>query len=228
MPPPSPIDFDTVIGIMRLAHKYDVQYLFRRALSHLESMYPTDFPEFFSAHNYGMHHINIPSKLAAALISIRTASEVGALWLLPAAYYTACTFASKHLLASEGPWTSLSAHEQQTCLTSQVELVRGTASTHDFVAKLPNQSCIENCSDVVDDARDELSTWRILRCDLDPLGSWVFSDTAYVLCSQCSSIGQAKFDAAQLEFWNRLPATFGLASWAELKEMRRAVMEETI
>ncbi|KAF7352178.1 BTB domain-containing protein [Mycena venus] len=34
MPPPSPVDFTAVIGVMRLAHKYDVQYLFRRALSH--------------------------------------------------------------------------------------------------------------------------------------------------------------------------------------------------
>jgi hypothetical protein len=191
-------------------------------------MYPTDFPEFFSAYNYGKHHINIPFQLSASLISIRAASEVSALWLLPAAYYTACTFASKRLLAAGGPWNSLSAHEQQVCLTSQVELVRGTARTHDFVANLPDQSCTEECGDVVNEARDELSAWRIYSYDLEPLGDWAFSHIAYELCSQCSSIGRAKFDAAQLEFWNRLPDTFGLASWAELKEMQRAVMEETI
>ncbi|KAJ7159379.1 hypothetical protein C8R43DRAFT_881836 [Mycena crocata] len=35
MPAPEPIELSVVLGILRLSHKYDVQYLFRRALQHL-------------------------------------------------------------------------------------------------------------------------------------------------------------------------------------------------
>ncbi|KAJ6457573.1 hypothetical protein DFH09DRAFT_1349558 [Mycena vulgaris] len=35
MPPPERSDIHVVLGIVRLAHKYDMEYLFRRALQHL-------------------------------------------------------------------------------------------------------------------------------------------------------------------------------------------------
>ncbi|KAJ7120698.1 hypothetical protein C8R43DRAFT_1241548 [Mycena crocata] len=37
MPPPAKIEFFAVLGILRLAHKYDVNYLFKRAVHHLET-----------------------------------------------------------------------------------------------------------------------------------------------------------------------------------------------
>ncbi|KAJ7048344.1 hypothetical protein C8F01DRAFT_1283448, partial [Mycena amicta] len=40
-PPPTPVVVSSLVGILRLAHKYDVQYLFRRALKHLEVFFPS-------------------------------------------------------------------------------------------------------------------------------------------------------------------------------------------
>ncbi|KAJ7083786.1 hypothetical protein C8R44DRAFT_651965 [Mycena epipterygia] len=39
--PPVPTEIDTTIGILRLAHKYDVSFLRRRALAHLGTVYFT-------------------------------------------------------------------------------------------------------------------------------------------------------------------------------------------
>ncbi|KAJ7631381.1 hypothetical protein DFH06DRAFT_1337791 [Mycena polygramma] len=39
MPPPTKVELQEVLGILRLAHKYDVNYLFRRALQHLSTAY---------------------------------------------------------------------------------------------------------------------------------------------------------------------------------------------
>ncbi|KAJ7689810.1 hypothetical protein B0H17DRAFT_936768, partial [Mycena rosella] len=43
-PRPSKADLDVVISILHLSNKYDVDYLRRRALGHLSSLYPTTFP----------------------------------------------------------------------------------------------------------------------------------------------------------------------------------------
>ncbi|KAJ6450434.1 hypothetical protein C8R47DRAFT_931805, partial [Mycena vitilis] len=39
MPPPTPVHLDVVLGVLRLAHKYDVQYLFIQALQRLSIQY---------------------------------------------------------------------------------------------------------------------------------------------------------------------------------------------
>ncbi|KAJ7453403.1 hypothetical protein FB451DRAFT_1000518, partial [Mycena latifolia] len=45
MPPPEPVDIHVVLGILRLAHKYGIQYLYRRALRHLGTEYPTSLAD---------------------------------------------------------------------------------------------------------------------------------------------------------------------------------------
>ncbi|KAJ6523160.1 hypothetical protein B0H19DRAFT_854030, partial [Mycena capillaripes] len=39
MPPPAPVDDVVVLGILRLSHKYGVNYLHKRAILHLETIY---------------------------------------------------------------------------------------------------------------------------------------------------------------------------------------------
>jgi hypothetical protein len=146
MPPPSPTDFDTVIGIMRLAHKYDAQYLFRRAISHLESMYSTDLPTFLASHHQlKVHHIDFVPGIGTDFSVLRAASEVRALWLLPAIYYRICTYLSGHFFDAG----EVGRHERQTCLKSQVEFARGTGLVHQFLGTLPDVRCTkpEDCED---------------------------------------------------------------------------------
>ncbi|KAJ6552928.1 hypothetical protein B0H19DRAFT_155833 [Mycena capillaripes] len=233
MPPPAPIDFSTVIGVLRLAHKYDVQYLFRRALSHLGCLYPQDFSEFQQIAfrlDWGppSHHIELPNRIGAYLITLRAASEVGALWLLPGTYYSLCTFPSNHFFAAGAAWSALGVHEQQTCLKSQVELMRGTGFTHLFLDRLPETACTskEDCDEGIYQARSSLSHAAICENDLNPLGHWTFDTMNAALCSVCADSGMEEYTDAQLKFWNRLPEIFGLPGWNELKEMRRAIMEE--
>ncbi|KAJ7089924.1 hypothetical protein C8R44DRAFT_544227, partial [Mycena epipterygia] len=83
MPPPERARLEDVLGILRLSHKYDIQYLHRRALNHLSGLY---FPPSVQAYRspradhivYGPGHLPLLSLINAA-------TEVGALWLLPVA-----------------------------------------------------------------------------------------------------------------------------------------------
>lgn len=214
MPPPSPVDFATVMGVLRLAHKYDVQYLFRRALSHLDSMYPTDFSEFMDV-NIGDadHHVDFPSGIGTDLIVLRAASELGATWLLPTAFYSVCTYSVREILGSGDLWSALGPHEQHTCLLAQPQMMRATALIHAFLQDLPNDppcSTPEDCEAAVFDARDILLDWsRGGDRDVDPMRGWVFDDAEAQLCPFCSTYGEGEYEAAQREFWNRMPASLG-------------------
>ncbi|KAJ7476716.1 hypothetical protein FB451DRAFT_1366346 [Mycena latifolia] len=232
MPPPSPTDFATVIGVMRLAHKYDVQYLFRRALSHLDSMYPATLAEFLDV-NLGNapHHVDFPMGIVPDLITLRVASALDALWFLPTAYYNVCRFPAPDLLAAGEPWTALGAEVQQLCLASQVQLLRATALTHAFLGNLPIGSCSspKHCAEMVSDARATLLEWADVEThDLDPLKEWVFAhlDGWRDLCPQCSDAAQDEYSGVQQRFWNRMPEIFGLPSWEQLRSMRRDALAE--
>ncbi|KAJ6579215.1 hypothetical protein DFH09DRAFT_1310555 [Mycena vulgaris] len=208
MPPPSPTYFTTVIGVMRLSHKYDVQYLFRRALSHLDSIYPTSFQEFSDANlRLEAPPVKCPVGVVTDLTVLRLASELDAPWFLPAVYYSICTYPMKDLFASGEPWTALGPDAQQTCLPSQVHLLRGTAFTHEFLSDIPSDACTsdDHCDQVVSAAR-----------------------LAIELCPECSSAARKDYTTSQQEFWNRMPITFGLPSWEELRNERRDAMGENV
>ncbi|KAJ7467887.1 hypothetical protein B0H11DRAFT_1921359 [Mycena galericulata] len=237
MPPPSPVDFATVIGVLRLAHKYDVQYLFRRALSHLDSMYPTQFLDFLEVNSGNKeHHVSFPFGIHTDLIVLRTACELGATWLLPTAYYSVCAYSTREILGSGASWSALGLHQQQTCLVAQPELMRATAWTHAFlqdVSDHPDCSTPDDCAEAVSEAREMLLQWsRQGYRDGDPLQTWVFaeieaeSEGQTVLCPGCTKIGEERYDAAQKEFWHQMPHMFGLPGWEELREMRWNTMRD--
>ncbi|KAJ6505866.1 hypothetical protein C8R47DRAFT_1102655 [Mycena vitilis] len=235
MPAPAATTFHAVIGVMRLAHKYDVRYLFGRALGHLSVLYPSDFEEFLDC-NSGTGFTNVsfpknPNSIDTDIIALHAALEVGALWLLPGIYYGVCQYPSREFLAAEARGHGLGVHERR-CLAAQVHLVRGTAANHKFLATLPDGACTEeDCEVVISQALDILSDWNSSdgeRDDLDTLASWAILHMDEDLCPRCESVGRRAFYDAQLAFWTRMPALFGLPFWPELEEMRRDVMKRAV
>ncbi|KAJ7155723.1 hypothetical protein C8R46DRAFT_1116311, partial [Mycena filopes] len=138
MPPPSTAEFSTVVGILRLAHKYDVAYLFRRALSYLDQMYPHTFQELVD-NSSGMtdYLVDFPDDVETDLIALQVVSEVGAPWLLPAIYYSICGVPAAQLFAAGERWNALAISQQQNCLRAQVEFTKAAIATHQFIANLP-------------------------------------------------------------------------------------------
>ncbi|KAJ7159385.1 hypothetical protein C8R43DRAFT_881997 [Mycena crocata] len=226
MPSPSPTDFPTVIGVIRLAHKYDVQYLFRRALSHLSSLYPMDLHRVLEG--FSNHHVDFPYGVVTDLITLRAALEVGATWLLPAVYYNICSFPAKTIFAAGKHWEALNVSQQQLCLTSQVELLRATALMHGQLIYGDGDHCNkrQSCERARSEARAILLGWSKDGDDLDPLQSWAFYGIDGALCNECERAGEKVYDIEQTKFWNRLPEIFGLSTWDDLKEEQREAIKE--
>ncbi|KAJ7128811.1 hypothetical protein C8R43DRAFT_692958 [Mycena crocata] len=228
MPPPAPTDFANVIGVMRLAHKYDVQYLFRRALSHLDCVYPTTFLEFYTINTHGPPpHVAHPETLTAHLTVLRTAQEVGATWLLPLIYYYICSHPANELLAAGNLWDAMGVQSQQTCLMFQLRLSRATGLVHKFLNYLPCDACAspQVCADAVRDLQICLSVWCDAGEDLIPLGeSALVSNQFHKLCKRCTKDGEDSHCGAQARFWGEMPEMLGLPSWEQLEKMRRDVL----
>lgn len=236
MPPPSTAEFSTVVGILRLAHKYDVAYLFRRALSYLDQMYPHTLQELVD-NSSGMtdYLVDFPDDVETDLIALQVVSEVGALWLLPAIYYSICGVPAAQLFAAGERWNALAISQQQNCLRAQVEFTKAAITTHQFIANLPvhHPENLHACRKVQLDAYSTLvsSHWSDTHRNLNPLSESVFDlleEPDAELCVDCNKYAQSEYSTAQLAFWQRLPGIFGLPEWEELVEMRQAVMEDAV
>ncbi|KAF7339081.1 BTB domain-containing protein [Mycena venus] len=102
-PPPAKTDLAAITGILRLSHKYDVQYLRRRALLHLDTGYPTSL----AVYEVSGSETFSSDGLGDSLLTIQCASEVGATWVLPTAFYFLCYSDMRDILNCER-WGALS------------------------------------------------------------------------------------------------------------------------
>ncbi|KAJ7099430.1 hypothetical protein B0H15DRAFT_900678 [Mycena belliarum] len=224
MPPPTPMDVPSITGIMRLAHKYDVPYLFRRALTHLETHFPTTLLDFMlnmkscRGLTLGSVHDN--------LITIHAASEVGATWLLPSAYYSTCTFSVQELLTPNQSWAALSIDQQQTCLAAQAKLSRATARIFRFLRDIPAPGCssMATCQASISEAQDTLENRIDRELDTNPL-AFNLKKTAAKLCGLCRHLATERCTEAQDLFWQSLPGMLGLSTWDDLRRKRGEVLD---
>ncbi|KAK7062381.1 hypothetical protein R3P38DRAFT_2834988 [Favolaschia claudopus] len=215
-PPPSPIDISAVIAVLRLSHKFEVQRLFRRALSHLDSMFPVHLEAFQDR----LDAAEEDKPLNLALTVIRAASEVGATWILPTAYYS---IARKN---AEYPSDLLLPDEDQLRLTAQIHALRATVSSYEFMRFIPSPPCVQptRCAETISEGHEELEARRRIKDDMDPLVSWAFDHTYGELCQDCRLVGEEGYKGAQDSFWDTLPGILRLPDWTKLKQTRRKMM----
>lgn len=108
MPFPEPAFLNDILAILRLSHKYDVGYL-HRALQHLSTDFYSASVEEYLEYEKKTSHLkyrsNDAEEISYDFAVINAAREVGALWLLPRAYYDACRRGFERLLSvlARGP-----------------------------------------------------------------------------------------------------------------------------
>ncbi|KAJ7289298.1 hypothetical protein C8J57DRAFT_1114940 [Mycena rebaudengoi] len=224
MPYPTTVDSSHVLGILRLSHKYDVPYLRRRALQHLNSVLPTTLLESDADVEFNLNFTD-DDKLGFNIVAIKVASEIGASWLLPIAYSNVCTFDIADIVASP-PWHALGKAERTVCLVSYVAQMKSGKRVLEFLSRPSN--CIN---------RAQCNTARLrahLDFDLsrltDPIDFWSYEDWDNLeeagMCSACLDTAKVTHAAARGNVWDEIPKIFGLPDWAQLREMRRAALGE--
>ncbi|KAJ7099057.1 hypothetical protein C8R43DRAFT_1048701 [Mycena crocata] len=217
MPPPEPTDFDAAMAILRLSQKYDIPYLHRRALQHLSCRNPTD-----------LHHgPYIPDdKPMRSLHIVTAATEVGALWLLPFAYYLSSTYDPATIISS-----GVSDDVVRKCLIGQTDLVRASMDVGRFSSTFPVDQCTTRtmCEHLRKTISSAFFTVVGKQQDTLALHKWygkLWEQLRDAMCSPCYAEAYGTYTESLDAVWDRLPAIFGLPPWEELRAMKKEALGE--
>lgn len=221
MPPPAPTELPVVEGILRLALKYDVQYLKRRALSHLLST----FPMSLSAWKNREQTRTIPPVDNTPFAAFRIAKSFDLDWLLPAILYCISSHPFEKTLdftTFQDAKVALTWADKRMCIVGRGKLLM-----------LQSQNALamtKNADSPVPDCTGSSCASTRLRC-ADILSGWdmagfldYFEDNANVysheFCSVCRTSFREMCATASQQMWTELPAMFGLPRWDELEKSR--------
>ncbi|KAJ7910698.1 hypothetical protein B0H13DRAFT_2329084 [Mycena leptocephala] len=246
MPFPAPTDFDTVVGCLRLSHKYGVDFLRRRALIHFSSAFPTTLSQLDLHVSRPMEILSsssweIPESEAYILRAIQVAREVDTPWVLPRAFYILCaefetlSAAIFHGADYMGVPTSLSLQDRDSFLKGhEIQISGKTADILQFLSYPPN---IEGCATPLKCGITRLTaigtiTLRGTICSFSrlPLHVWTTEDWELLqdMCATCLTALKRTHQDTRQAFWDELPETYGLPPWEELERLKAAAIGTNI
>ncbi|TRM56195.1 hypothetical protein BD626DRAFT_466797 [Schizophyllum amplum] len=222
---PTPVGSSQLLAVLRLSHKYDVQYLRRRALVHLAACFPTDVDGVqdislnwtSQVNNIQLQGAESPVAFDARVYTV--ANEIGALWLVPFTVYAMHT----------DTWTSTYAIDDivnSDCAISLTLVVRlykiaNLVQQHfpvGFVSGFSDSECAHDslCKDY--ERRRQCDTIEALQ--VIPLTYYSRSSEGHHMandiCPACCRIMLEQYSDACMMFWEELPATLELPSWQDL------------
>ncbi|KAJ7769355.1 hypothetical protein B0H16DRAFT_1778882 [Mycena metata] len=139
-----------------------------------------------------------------SLSVVATATEVGALWLLPYAYYCAATYPAEELLPfMDGRF----GQHVLKSLAAYVSLAKAQLSFKRFFLQRTSCEISEQCNEARDEALSGLFD-AISDCSLDPMGE-VAEEAGAGMCEPCCKAAEEQQRAASQAFYNELPAICG-------------------
>ncbi|KAJ7268516.1 hypothetical protein C8J57DRAFT_1612678 [Mycena rebaudengoi] len=213
-PPPAKTELSVIIRILRLSHKYDVQYLRRRALLHLDTGFPTSLAEY----EISGSETFASDGLDDSLLTIQCASEVGAPWVLPTAFYFLCYSGMRDILAARA-WPRLSPADQATAIASHMKQRAACPPVLPFLRIPFTEGCaaLDRCSAYKAQYLADVSAWNIS----DPLGTYRdWTPFEGHVCAYCLKKSKEYHRVGREEVWTNLPAMYGQPAWDVLERMK--------
>lgn len=198
-------DFEEIVFLLRICHKYIATNLEERIISYLAPMFPRTLEKFLFSET-DERKLSAPFDYTSPACNVRIANaarEVGAFRLLPAALYRLCRLTPDQLL-----YSTLSPDNLRAVMVGRSRL-----STFTRVATYSHLFGDVLCSHgrpCCDTSRLTLAI-RLSYTDgwLDPLAP--FDVTVYhALCVRCIQRAQLNNQDGRLRTWEKLPAFFTL------------------
>ncbi|RDB30260.1 hypothetical protein Hypma_007308 [Hypsizygus marmoreus] len=223
-PPPTPTHMDIVAGILRLSTKYDVEYLRRRAIRHLDTLYPLTLSTFDKRQDTR----TTPWKDNTAFFVSLLAREFDLLWLLPCVLYCVCSCPVRDIVGGfvwNADRMQMHTDDQAACLRAL--LLLANAEQKDMLGFL-TMTDVAGCESRECNA-NRLATLRTLnemRDILNPLDAFwekwdVFGKS---VCAPCLTESKMVYEAAREAFWQSLPEMFDLPAWKTLEAMKQEAL----
>ncbi|KAJ7494290.1 hypothetical protein B0H11DRAFT_2004025 [Mycena galericulata] len=246
LPFPSETEFGIIQSCLRLSHKYEVEYLRRRALVHLTSRYRTTLSEWDTSHyadepsssHRGSSEIiswPYPRDFKAYTISVvQLAQEVDAPWILPLAFYALSSgfvgLTREFIQGTvySGAHISLSAQTQEAFLDGHnIQILSATGQILPVFSHPPHAAdCISPAActrlrlQAIESLRKTICQYPSL-----PLHVWTANDWELLdVCPTCLDLLKTTHQLVRQMFWDRLPGIYGLPPWEELEKMKIAAI----
>jgi hypothetical protein len=247
MPPPGPVQLHEIVGVLLLAHKYNVPYLYRRALEHISGQFYFPSVEAYRSSNSPIEkpwNIKFSGSYAEPNASelfslIKACKTVGADWLLPMAYYYACCHIRQEDMLSMTDKED--EHHSRLCLSACRSLiVNKVAAAFRFLKPYFTEDCLDSkrCENVRQAMWSHVLGTVQEPLDVAPLDSWREEwweqlyphgnstpdpDEPSTFCVPCHGASKMEHDNFLRECWDRLPFFFHLPGWSELEALRQTV-----
>ncbi|KAF7290657.1 hypothetical protein MIND_01306000 [Mycena indigotica] len=229
MPPPSPTKLSTVLAVLRLSHKYDVQFLIRRALRHLNAVYPTTLSEFLAIPSPS--HLEYPEpRLAGHVRALKAAMDVDAQWLFPAIHYSISCSPLRSILATQPSWSALSEQTQFFIVTKHAWRLHRFEKVHEGpLNPVDEATCADPRACLRTQATYATRLVAIIGRDqpLDAIRFWDEPGIEGYLkrrCDNCAKGIRERINIMQGMVWDALPRTFEFPEWKILVNMRDLAM----
>ncbi|KAG5640705.1 hypothetical protein DXG03_007482 [Asterophora parasitica] len=208
--------FSIISAILRLSDKYDVPCLRRRAIEHLEVVYPTSLkgwdlsPRFESSTPFDHG------------VAVKLANDFNIPWIRPMAVYRLASQPFDVVLASLFR-VGLCEDDMGMCIRG-IRALRTLQFSCGIVTlslprKLMSQGALCTCQDILK------AKWNaIIGGDFDdPLA--VYSVKTEGFCMSCTTRITETF-ASRREVWDRIPTMIFNESWDTLEALRRASIDK--
>ncbi|KJA21606.1 hypothetical protein HYPSUDRAFT_684571 [Hypholoma sublateritium FD-334 SS-4] len=239
-PPPMKVSTEVVLSILRMGTKYHVNALRRRALAHLNTMYPLTLDEWDRRNETGTMSVQSEvqasfaheSTFARAFTIAKAAREFALPWVLPTALYECCQYDLEVILAHFARARDQDIIEADADTELHNSILVGAfkhmEATRDVLKFLIAESPADICADPA--ACHEVrrvclnNIYGITFGSGDPLGIWDDEDwDTYLdgMCPDCVKLSWEQHKRERLALWRKLPFMYAQATvqnWEVLKE----------
>lgn len=206
---------------MRLGHKYDIKVVLDAALRRLYYEYPLTISEYDRVEHWSMI---APGNIDSSLIDIANlARDAGILSVLPTALYGLQAYDLVDIMRGvrrqdQSIATLSQANEKAIFAASHTHLRVQAITSFKWLKDSGHQHCCTGGE--CDNGRSHLVAAHFFPIpDYSGLDEWQDSWLGYI-CDDCVAKAKVLHTSGRAEYWNELPAMFGLPTWAELKNER--------
>ncbi|KAJ7715501.1 hypothetical protein B0H14DRAFT_3013857, partial [Mycena olivaceomarginata] len=228
---PAPTTFSDIASVLRMSHKYEVDYLRKRALIHLSAVCPTTLLEWerFDSTTCSW----FPDTDVEYLDLILLARQTSANWILPTAFYRLCQHVDEDSIINGANLLELTSSDKVACMRA-IRTLETTCTTR-VLEFLSTPLHIKGCHSVMPlrcaysriKTRFAAESWRqyeAAKVPFLPLELWSISDWDRAaladVCRNCMSFVKEAHKEAKQDVWDRLPALFGLCDWRSLEKLK--------
>ncbi|KAF8956215.1 hypothetical protein BDZ97DRAFT_1708376 [Flammula alnicola] len=223
--PPSIPPVDVLIGILRLSDKFEIAFLKRRAISHLNALFPTERSAMLESSKtlHPKFALRDDQTNLMMLEIMALAYTIDTRWIIPGTFLL-CVRIPLRILFQHASWKKLTKTFQDSYLVSREAYMEKWESSGQWIASIPTVSCVTPSR-----CRNKQRPWvkRALTLGpfaLSPLANdgplWDLYSAHF--CQECLSQSKSEANAVANANWDGYPGILGLPSWDVLRQEKAA------